>query len=304
MRRLLLYWRIILLSLLVPGYADGQAPLASVIEAGYVDGESVYYVLGCKHQGWKGYFALNNWFETIRSGDGGVDVTEAPNAMVAEGASDALLVVHTYGSTDYGLRITVPADGYLYFRLKKVGSFLSPRIRSTDTDISLLLNGQRVPLESSPNGSYYSPFLRAGTTFGIEFNKTEGEFHLEDISFYSNSSGVWVTNKDRSDGWTPSRVRPIDRPRLNQVYFNFNRPEEWPTIDMDGDLLTLDDQLKLDGSDGSLFTISYEDEIAVRSQQYWLRRRFVIREPCSGNQIEVERWWAPLPLIYNAESVR
>lgn len=304
MRKLLSYWRFCLLNLVVPGYVSAQAPLASVAEPSYADGQSVYYVLGCKHQGWKGYFALDNWFETISSGDGGVDVTEAPNAMVAEGASDARLVVQTFGGTDYALRITVPADGYLYFRLQKVGSFLSPRIRSTDTDVFLIMNGSRTQLQASPNGSFYSPFLRAGSTFGIAFAGAEGEFYLEDISFYSNSSGVWVTEADRRDGWSPARVRPIDRPRLNQVYFSFNKPEEWPTIDMDGDLLTLSDQIKLDGTDNGLFAIDFEDRIAVKNEQYWIQRIFTIKEPCSGNQIEVKRWWVPLPLIYEPETVR
>lgn len=259
--------------------------------------QSVYYVLGCKHQGWQGYFALDNWYQTASSGDGGVDVTEAPNAMVAEGASHARLVVQTGNSPNYVFRITVPADGYLYFRLKKVGSFLSPHISSTDTELFILINGQRLPLEALPNGSYYSPFLQAGTTFGLAFQGPGNCYHWEDISFYSNCSGVWVTPTDKSDGWRPARVQPVDRPRLNQVYFSYDRPEEWPTLDLDGDMLTVGDQQSLREGAASPFELSYRDDTTTYRGQYWVQRIFEIREPCSGNQIEVKRWWAPLPII-------
>ncbi|MEM6396096.1 MAG: hypothetical protein AAF741_07090 [Bacteroidota bacterium] len=304
MSKLHLSWRICLLNLLIHGYALGQTSVASAAYEQLLSDQSIYYVLGCKHQGWSGYFALDNWYETVRSGDGGVDVTEAPNAMVAEGASAARLVVQTYGNADYALRITVPADGYLYFRLKKVGSFLSPRIRSTATDIFLLINGARVALKLSPSGSYYSPFLKSGSTFGIEFINSEGKYHLEDISYYSNSSGVWVSRTGQTEGWSPYRVRPVDRPRLNQIYFSFDRPEEWPTIDLDGDLLTFGDQTMLSEHYSGPFNISYTDKQAIRNGQFWIKRTFNIAEPCSGNQIAIERWWIPIPLIHDAEGVK
>lgn len=260
---------------------------------------TTYYDLGCKHQGWMGYFDPLRWYKTAAFGDGGVDVTEAPNATVAEGVTAARLEVQTGSSSIYTWRITVPADGYLYFRLEKVGSFLSPRVSSTDTDLQVIHNHETLPLKPLPDGGYFTPHLKAGDTFGVRFHGRNASFRWEELTFYSNSVGVLVTPPvTRSDGWTTDQVKPIPRANIDQVFFVNNDPEEWPTLDQDGDLYTLDDQISLSpGGPGSPFNIKYVDWVELRNGQYWIEREFTVEEPCSGNQLKVRRWWRPLPLL-------
>lgn len=261
---------------------------------------TTYYDLGCKHQGWEGYFAPRRWYKTAAFGDGGVDVTEAPNATVAEGVTQARLDVQTGSSATYTWRITVPADGYLYFRLEKIGSFLSPRISSTDTALQILHNDVISDFQPLPDGGYYSPHLKAGETFGIRFNGRRSRFQWSELTFYSNCVGVLVTSSLSKKKWVSDDVKPIPRANIDQVFFVANDPEEWPTVDQDGDLFTLDDQMRMRPSTESgpgPFNLRYTDYAELFDGQYWQVREFSIEEPCSGNTRRISRRWRPLPLL-------
>lgn len=258
---------------------------------------TTYYDLGCKHQGWAGYFAPQRWYKTADFGDGGVDVTEAPNARVAEGATCARLDVQTGSSTNYTWRITVPADGYLYFQLEKVGSFLSPRLSSTDTSLQIIHNQDVYPLEATSDGSYFSPHLRAGDTFGVRFTTMNSQFSWNDFTFYSNSVGVLVTPAVRNEQWVADEVNPIPRATVDQLIFINELPESWPLIDQDGDLETIDDQVPLPLLTENLpLTVTYRDSPQLRDGQYWMERQFMVEESCSNNTLKVNRWWYPLPM--------
>lgn len=279
---------------------------------------TTYYDLGCKHQGWAGYFAPQRWYKTADFGDGGVDVTEAPNARVAEGVTSARLDIQTGSSANYTWRITVPADGYLYFRLEKVGSFLSPRLNSTDTSLQILHNQESFTLEPTNDGSYFSPHLKAGDTFGVRFTSSKSSFSWNDLTFYSNSVGVRVTPANRTDlsfynssigslvtpatdnsPWVADKVKPVARASVDQIIFPSELPESWPLIDQDGNLETIDDQVSLaemKDSDSPLI-VSINDSPQLQQGQYWMQREFLVEEPCSNNILKIKRWWHPLPLV-------
>lgn len=269
---------------------------------------TTYYDLGCKHQGLGGYFAPDRWYKTTDFGDGGVDVTEAPNAKVVEGATGARLLVQTAGSDRYTWCITVPADGYMYFRLRKVGSFLSQRISSTNIGFQLFRNEEPLTYRPISDGGYYSPHLRAGDRFSIHFEGKGEEFEWADFIFYSNCVGVIVLEPSQeeldSGRFRADRVQPIRRAELEQIYFPFDEPEVWPVVDEDGDLITIDDQYEL-GSDQigdnsvteQAFGVEVQDRLDMHAGQFWLMRRFVFTEPCSGNVMSADRPWLPLPLL-------
>jgi hypothetical protein len=291
----------------VVGATPGNDTIESELYTSVLPRTTTYYDLGCKHQGLEGYFAPGRWFKTANFGDGGVDVTEAPNAKVVEGATGARLIVQTESSSVYAWRITIPADGYLYFQLEKVGSFLSQRISSTDTDLQLIHNDEEVDYLPLASGGYYSPHLKAGDTFGVIFRGSEQSFNWDEFTFYSNSVGVEVTasvGKDPAIGrWLADEVRPIERANIDQVFFADQGLEEWPRLDQDGDFRTIDDQIHIyPETMGSLpFEIDIQDRIVNYDGQFWQVRRFTFLEPCSGNTMSVERKWIPLPLTGELE---
>ncbi len=260
---------------------------------------ATYYNLGCKHQGWEGYFSPQRWYQTVDFGDGGVDVTEAPNAKVAEGVASDWLEIQTGSSLRYAWRITVPADGYLFFRLEKVGSFLSPRISSTDTGLQIIHNDKFLAFQTLSDGSYYSPFLKAGETFGVLFEDRSALYAWSDFTFYSNSVGVLVTPaSETGNRWVADKVVPIPKASIDQLFFPGDEPETWPMLDIDGDLYTLDDQvIAKPGDTANPLLLSYRDQVQLRDGQYWLSREFTVKEPCGGNSLKVNRWWYPLPLL-------
>lgn len=264
---------------------------------------TTYYDLGCKHQGLGGYFAPDRWSKTIDFGDGGVDVTEAPNSKVVEGATGDRLIVQTESSDRYTWRITVPADGYLYFRLEKFGSFLSQRISSTDTDLQLFHNDKLLTYKPLSNGGYYSPHLKAGDIFAVAFKGKEQKYEWGSFTFYSNCVGVIVNATGRLDPKTglplADNVKPIMRAEIDQLFFPSNLPEVWPVLDQDGDFATVDDQIELnrDRSDEQPIEVSTKDRVEKKEGQYWICRRFTFKEPCSGNTVSVDRKWQPLPLL-------
>lgn len=256
-----------------------------------------YYNLGCKHQGWAGYFLPQRWDKTVEFGDGGVDVTEAPNAEVAEGVTPDRLEVQTGASIRYAWRITIPADGYLYFQLEKVGSFLSPRISSTDTDIEVIHNHEQFPFNRLADGSYFSPLLEAGDIFGLVFSEQATTYNWSQLTFYSNSVGVLVS-PNNSIPWAADTVTPIPKAAIDQLFFPNDKPETWPIVDLDGDLFTLEDQIIAQvGDPTNPLPLSYRDQIRVKEGQYWVSREFVVKEPCGGNSLKIRRWWHPLPLL-------
>lgn len=81
--------------------------------------EDQYFPLSGQSQGWQGYFARPNCTHTPRKGDGGVDVTGAPNSVLVEGANSASIVLAPGSQAAYELAI--PADGFVRFDWSYVG---------------------------------------------------------------------------------------------------------------------------------------------------------------------------------------
>lgn len=257
-----------------------------------------YYNLGCKHQGWVGYFLPQRWHKSVNFGGVEEKELEAPRAEIAESDAPNRLDIETNNSTLYAWRITVPADGYIYFRLEKEGDFFSPRISSSELKLQILHNEEVLAFNQLEDGSYYSPFLRAGDVFGLVFLEQATTYHWSELTFYSNSVGVLVSPSEKEEDWKADTVRAISKAAIDQLFFPDDKPETWPLIDIDGDLFTQEDQIEtLPNDPASPLMLVYRDQIKLREGQYWVSREFTVTEPCGGNSLQITRWWHPLPIL-------
>ena len=75
------------------------------VESMYHEDELIDF--GCGEYGFEGYFAPDNWCVTTTNGDGGVDVTGAPNSVLVEGANSSLFNVTPRYITKF--KIVIPA---------------------------------------------------------------------------------------------------------------------------------------------------------------------------------------------------
>ena len=110
--------------------------------------------LDCRTEGLNGYFDPANWQvkqEIIRKGDGGVDVTGAPDARLVEGADGALAFAAPGGTLH--LQRIIPAKGFLALDLVKVGSSIS-----FSPTIIISVNGKELK-QVAPLKNKYSFFL-------------------------------------------------------------------------------------------------------------------------------------------------
>ena len=78
-----------------------------------------YDDLGCGASGFTGYFEPSRWMVSKIYGDGGVDVTGAPNALLVEGADNTLVSATPGGVTR--IHILIPADGIVAFDWRSIG---------------------------------------------------------------------------------------------------------------------------------------------------------------------------------------
>ncbi len=272
--------------------SSGEGAVKSVVFS--LDQGDQYFDLACKHQGWTGYFAPARWQIRSSYADDNFIGNSAPRASVTDEVTNLRLEVNTGRSTEYTWYTTIPADGYLVFNVTGTGN------ASNDSNCRILINEEEQEAVLQDDGAYFSPYLRAGDLFAVTFLGKNHAFQWSNLTFFSNSVGVLVAaEKEVLPG--PERlirqaITPVPRADLTQIMFASAAPEEWPVIDLDGSTYTLDDQRELRASSFE-FQLQYYDDIAMRDGQPWLRRHFTIVEICSGNGLELDRWWVPLPLV-------
>jgi hypothetical protein len=253
--------------------------------------EDEYFALGCKHEGFTGYFAAGRWSAKMLNGDGGVDVTGAPNVVSVEGADSTRLKITNPGSEDLALRIVLPADGYLFFKLVKVGgsNFPSP----TTTGFRLLVDDRPTEAHQLDDGSVYSPALRRGEDLTLIL-PAGASYQWSELTYICEAPGVIERTY-----YTPTseikQLISLEKASLTDIQLpQTTLGEQWPYLDRDGDPMTTNDQFPLN-PDNDQFSLDWEDKEALRQGEPWVMRQWHIVDLCGQNEMRVQQWWQPLP---------
>lgn len=248
--------------------------------------------------GFNGYFAPARWQKTF--GDGGVDVTGAPNVALVEGANAALVKVN--GRQMATLAINVPAEGYIKFDWRKIGGSSFPLQVETGDQQFLLHDGTK--------GRYVSPVLKAGAQLRLILPVAEDtpslrELQLSRFNFYSEAGQVivreWQANSAQHSAsftqyisLTPpsiSNVRfpeSIYVPETPSIYQAASLSPDftgYPHLDYDGKESTIEDQLLLKESN-CMFEVRWEDELIMKDNNWILLRQWQITDLVLENTIE------------------
>lgn len=266
-------------------YPSVETPCGAVADLTY---EDAYYELAQKsNPGFPDYFELFRW-EKI-NGDGGVDVTGAPNRILVEGANTAKVIV-VPGQTLI-LRIVVPARGYATFDCTNIGG--------SNLLFSAIVNNKVYPIKTKE--FYRSALLQAGDVFALQMENTSKdqlEASLTDFQFFTNATAVlvrnWTAKDDRGNMANATQFIAIESPSLSKVVFpenldgqaspmlKANEPKEpaftgFPVFDEDGNTLTLHDQRTLKGKNCA-FTVQWRDELQMDAQGYVLLRHWSVTD--------------------------
>lgn len=246
--------------------------------------------LGCNFHGFSGYFTPSNWMATKIKGDGGVDVTGAPNAILVEGANSTLVKVALNEMAIF--KIVIPAEGYVSFDWNLIGGS-----KFLKKDFSILINNQFT--WSGENGaSFFSDLLQPGDVFAIQLDGSQAAFdlQLDQFEFLTNAMGVlkreWISETHTQPIF---QFVTIEKPSITEVVFPEDQqivdnsqttPEftGYPVLDRDGDLLTRNDQYQLKKGECA-FDLKWWDEPVNDSNGNYLLRHWTLNDWCAGNSM-------------------
>ena len=265
-----------------------------------LDKEEEYIDFNCNAAGFNGYFQLSRWQLQTIYGDGGVDVTGAPNVTLVEGANKAL--VKTAAGSKTTLKIVIPANGIATFDWSNFGG--------SKFFYSILLNGKSYPINKNNlnKGSFRTPILRIGDLLEIQMEASEqtDEVEISNFNFYSNAIGLlqrhWKALDSNNKEYLKTQLIAIEKANITDVIFPANRddfeapaldlatdysPEitGYPLIDRDGDLNSVHDQYLLKNEDCT-FRVEWIDEWSNEDHTFLLNRRWIIEDVCSDNRME------------------
>ncbi|MCB9296738.1 MAG: hypothetical protein H6559_27015 [Lewinellaceae bacterium] len=258
------------------------------------------FKLGCAVSGFQEYFAPSRWAAVKINGDGGVDVTGAPNSILVEGANRASVIATPGSAASY--RIAIPAEGYVSFDWGYIGGS-----NLLNRQFWVGINGERVEsmAEGHTAGTFFSSLLAPGDelSFNIVSGEKGFEVQLSGFEFLSNAIGVierhWeaATETGQQTGFT--QLVSIRKPDFTQVVFpgNLDGVEYplleygasiepvwtgYPFIDEDGSVATTHDQYAL-SDDGCSFGVKWEDEILYDNDGCIVFRHWTVSDYCGGN---------------------
>lgn len=265
-----------------------------------LDKEEEYIDFNCNTSGFNGYFQLSRWQIQTIYGDGGVDVTGAPNVTLVEGANKAL--VKTAAGSTTTLKIVIPANGIATFDWSNFGG--------SKFFYSILLNGKSYPINKNNlnKGSFRTPILRIGDLLEIQMEASAqtDEVEISNFNFYSNAIGLlqrhWKAIDSNNKEFLKTQLIAIEKANITDVIFpadrdNFEAPAldlatdyspattGYPVIDKDGDLNSTHDQYLLKNEDCT-FKVEWIDEWSNEEQTLLLNRRWIIEDLCSDNRME------------------
>lgn len=245
----------------------------------------VYFDLGCGAREWNGYFAPDRWLRKTAGGQ--VAKSAAAPDLVQDARGNRALQFSAGVLMGEIWSIEIPAAGYLSFSLKT-------SVGKVPDGVKIRVNDRTDGYQVRSDGLYYSPYLKAGDTFSLEFGGDRLPVRWEQLLFHSNASGVFIYENEQRP---QRRFRAVTSGHIERVFFLDDHGSKWPIFDRDGDPLTENDQVELRGST-DLFEVNYVDRPIEIDGQTWLGRTFIIREKCSrGNWLRRSRPWMPLPMI-------
>lgn len=250
-----------------------------------------YTDLSCQLQGFGGYFRPANWSVRKIYGDGGVDVTGAPNIVLVEGANTILVEVEA-GRTVI-LSIQLPADGFLSFDWNTIGGSTS------NVGCSAVVNGNIV------NDQHYSStFLSLGDQLQIALQaKKKVSVQLTNLSFATDALGLvertWYATSTSNQTLSATQLIAIERFSITDVIFpshldGVERPmlghgastsplqTGQPFYDADGNEATRGDQYPLE-NDKFGFQIQWEDHIEQKGILQTITRTWTITDRCTSS---------------------
>ena len=233
------------------------------------------------------YFNWNHWNIVKTKGDGGVDVTGAPNNILVEGANSTLFNV-TPGSL-LRLSIAIPAEGFVTFDWGNIGgSNILPQVHHNQRKLV------------SRNNSITSSLLLPGDTLTISLhapsNDSGSAIRITNFEFFTNATHIisrhWVAmNEDGPASKNPMLI-PLYQPSISDLVLPKNtaalvpHPSAtgYPVFDFDKDLSTLSDQFSLEKIPG--YELIWNDEVIVSTNSTKIIRNWLIKDLQSGNNME------------------
>jgi hypothetical protein len=250
--------------------------------------------LGCGMQGFQGYFDPSNWVVTAANGDGGVDVTGAPNAVLVEGANSSPFRT----SPRYITRIktVIPSEGYISFDWSSFGGS-----NFTGDAFFVTINGVCIQLSFNDvqNGSWQSWLLQPGDVLSFEQasdgNNDMVTTEISNFRFITTAQKIihrtWTATDDWGNKGTCLQVITLERATLAEVNMpaNFDDIQQpsltcgagydpsitgYPFLDDDGDLNTTFDQYAIQNGDCT-FSMTYEDQSIIT---------------CEGSELILREW--------------
>ena len=262
---------------------------------------------GCGYTGFAGYFDPSNWDVClINNGDGGVDVTGAPDNILVEGASNSPLSTSPKYITKY--KIAIPTEGYVSFDWSSFGgSSFDPQ------GFYLTINNWCIQLttDSVQSGSYTTGLLYPGDILSFE-QVSDGDadaIHtlISNFQFHTLAWKVihrtWSATDEYGNTRLFTQVVTQERAALSQVQFPPDRDgvaapmlpcgamadlsqTGQPFIDEDGNLNTTNDQYALDNGECA-FNVTFTDQdITTCEGSEMVLRKWTIVDDCSSQILE------------------
>jgi len=182
--------------------------------------------LGCGTMGFQEYFTPSSWTACLPNGDGGVDVTGAPDSIIVEGANNQPTNTSPRYVTRY--KIEIPADGYVTFDWKSVGgsNFDIDAFYITVNDICVQLSTQ-----DSTCGTFTTWDLHPGDILAFEqfsdgnqdmVSTTVSNFHFV-TSALKVINRTWTATDAFGNEESCTQVITLKRASFDNIQFPINR---------------------------------------------------------------------------------
>jgi hypothetical protein len=258
--------------------------------------EERFIDLGCRNKGFTGYFSPSEWTVSKIYGDGGVDVTGAPNALSVEGAGNAMVNVLSGGRTR--MQIPVPTNGMIAFDWRNVGgsNLFSDEFR-------VLVNDRAFsPIRHTQAGGRFRCPVRSGDQLILEFTPRHSTaIQIDQFRLLGSATAViqrrWTATDEKGHSNEFTQFISIEQPNISDIIFppsTHITPDPqaadpsitgYPYIDRDGDPATTGDRHFLVGN-SCQFDVDYTDDLQQTPQGIFLYRHWIVSDECGGNTME------------------